>query len=216
METGECGKFTVETSFFLKKNRAKPMRNMRLKRIFFASISPKSIKTVFWGIIFFLPYQTFGADDAQIAIKFENKNLIPKMELYEVREDTLDTVARTKVVHDFKQLPLGKKINETIKITPGKARTFALVMSNTTDKNVYFFATPHIPHPPDASIGYFFECLCNNHVYKITPKSVWYRVVRLEINKSFSPKKSEITHTLVGVPESDVGTKYKKVIFNEE
>lgn len=137
------------------------------------------------------------------------------MQVYELRDGSLDAVTRTRVTRSESQLPIGKEIKGALVLQPGRARTFVLVMRNTTDKEFHFFATPHIPSPPEASIGYLFECLCNSHVFKIASKSIWYRVVRLELNENFSTPKSSLKHTLVGVPADEVGVKYKKVIFNE-
>lgn len=166
-------------------------------------------------VVFFAGHSAL-ARNVDLAVGFDYKGLNQHMQLYTLKDGVLDTVAKTRVVKSLAKAPVGKLIQGSLKMKAGEGQTFVLVMNNKSDKDIFFFAAPHIPSPPEASIGFFFECLCNSHVYKVTPHSIWYRVVRLEINEDFSPAKAEIRHTIVGVKAADVGTKYTKVIFNEE
>jgi hypothetical protein len=91
---------------------------------------------------------------------------------------------------------------------------FALVIENTADTDYYFFAVPHELNPHHASAGHYFECLCNGRVFKVPAKSTWYRIVRLNLNKSFQKiDKFEISHQIVGLEKNEVMLNYKERLY---
>jgi len=136
----------------------------------------------------------------QVDITWEYNNLSTPMELYELKGRQY--LWKTESVNSMALAPVGQKIvNSTFVIEQGKVRRFALVMKNTTDKPIYFFAAPHSAKPAEHSLGFKFKCLCINHAYTINPGQVWYRVVELRISKGLTTKKLAISHMLSGLNE---------------
>lgn len=173
---------------------------------------------------------TFGQPRAAIdetkvpvRIDFLYKNTNLKIKLYDVKESYRFSVARTALVKKLKDAPILSEIKSPMLISEKFPLTFALVVENKDSKAHYFFAAPHFFDPPDLSIHTFFDCLCNGHVYKVAPNSVWFRIVRLELVNSESlktiikkNKSFKIIHDFVEVPESVAQKEYKVIEYNTD
>jgi hypothetical protein len=100
----------------------------------------------------------------------------------------------------LEELPVSQEIADaTVKISPGGKKQFILVWKNDSDKPVYFFAAPHHVEPQEWSLGFKFHCLCTNHVYSAQPGEYWYRVVELDLDKSYVGSAVDIVHSLIAV-----------------
>ncbi len=106
----------------------------------------------------------------------------------------------TRSVADIASAPIGKAIDRaSFDLAPGQWKRFAMVVQNTGDKPVYFFAAPHTVHPEEAALGFKFKCLCVNRAYTIGPKETWYRILELRLSRDFAGSELTLTHTLVGI-----------------
>jgi hypothetical protein len=100
------------------------------------------------------------------------------------------------------QLPIGDEIvNGALEVKPGSATRFVLVMRNTTNAPMYFFAAPHHVNPVQLSLGFKFKCLCINHAFEVPPGHTWYRVVELRMDEGFKGNEITIEHALIGLDE---------------
>jgi hypothetical protein len=100
------------------------------------------------------------------------------------------------------QLPIGDEIVDgALEVKPGSATRFVLVMRNTTNAPMYFFAAPHHVNPVQLSLGFKFKCLCINHAFEVPPGHTWYRVVELRMDEGFVGKEITIEHALIGLDE---------------
>ena len=125
---------------------------------------------------------------------------LPAVKIYEPAAGRPITVWETQSVKNLSLAPVGKEISDsTLRLIPGSTTTFVLVMQNTTNKTFHFFAAPHYVNPPEFSLGFKFKCLCINHIFKVGPKEVWYRVVELNLAKEFVGNHLDITHSIIEV-----------------
>lgn len=159
------------------------------------------------------------AHAAFVEVKWEYENFPLKIELHEPEPGTKFSISKTGFLANEgakETKPFGERWKKnSFDLTPGDSRPFVLVIKNESDKDKYFFATPHVVHPEHSALGYHFECLCNHNIFKVPAKSTWYRVVRLQIWKEYKAKKLGLIHTIVGVPEQDALTKFKARLQNE-
>lgn len=166
--------------------------------------------------------KAFGADSKiKVDIKFEYKDTPLRIKLYEVTPEFVYSTARTALAKKMKDLPVTKPMASSILFSDKlKAKTFALVVENSSAENKYFFATPHTLDPVQASLGVLFECLCNHHVYKIPPKQIWYRIVRLKVDTSEANMKKvkhvKVVHSFVEVPEQDALKNYRSMFYDQD
>jgi hypothetical protein len=103
---------------------------------------------------------------------------------------------------DPSKLPFGPEIGDSkIQVQRGGHKRFVLVLTNSGDKPLYFFAAPHQVTPPELALGFKFKCLCINHAFKVGPKETWYRVVELRISDGYEGKGMQLKHTVIGITE---------------
>jgi cytochrome c oxidase assembly protein Cox11 len=87
----------------------------------------------------------------------------------------------------------------TLTLEPGQDRRFVLVVQNTGDQPLYFFAAPHVVQPPDQALGFKFKCLCVNRAYIVGPHETWYRVVEFRLSPDFAGQQLTVMHTIIGI-----------------
>lgn len=159
-----------------------------------------------------------SAHSARAVISFKYESEIPRIELFEVNPLLSNFVNRTGIYPHGSPpspAPAGKKwAKNSFELSPGKYRSFVLLMKNDSDKDRYFFAVPHLVKPGSAALGHHFECLCNHSVFKVPRGHSWYRIVRLQLSKHFSAASIELTHSIVEVSEAEVQTTYAGKVFN--
>lgn len=144
--------------------------------------------------------------------KFEQK-----IDVYDVTNEKRAFVSETGIVANKKQAPIGSLFPNGIIEVTRPSRTVVLVVNNTSNKDLYFFAVPHTLNPSHASAGHYFECLCIGRLYHVPPNKVWYRIVRLNLNDTFQDvSKFEINHKIEGVAKTDALTTYKERIYAGE
>jgi hypothetical protein len=163
----------------------------------------------------YLPPALAGVSN--ISITWTKKDFPLEMEIYSVRPEKAAFVTETGHVKDIKDSPADKLLNGKMTVQTNSSEPAVLIVKNPTEKDFYFFAVPHELNPHHASAGHYFECLCNSRVYKVPAKSVWYRIVRVNLNSSFQNLKSfEINHQLIGISEADAKGKYKDRLYEKD
>lgn len=153
----------------------------------------------------------------EVDLTWSNENLPLKMQVYSVKKDHESFISETKVVKSLQEAPVVSDLKGHVVATLNGSTTVVLVMKNDTDKDVYLFAVPHELNPHHASAGHYFECLCIGRVYKIPQKTIWYRIVRINLNSTFQAMKSfEINHKLIGLTKEQVEADYKDRLYEKE
>lgn len=150
-----------------------------------------------WGAA---PQGTPDAPQVKIDIQFEYKNFAPRVALYEVKANA--RLWDTKSVASAKDAPIAGPMQGTVlAMAPGQDRRFALVVQNTGDQPLYFFAAPHVVQPPEQALGFKFKCLCVNRAYKVEPHETWYRIVEFRLSPDFAGDGLTVMHSIIGIDE---------------
>lgn len=172
-------------------------------------------------LIFFLAFflsgalvaQTSKKNSVQASFSFEYKNFPLKVETYNVKPGSRYDIAETRNVKDMSKAPVTNMFKGKLSLERGSKESFALVIKNQSDKDQYFFASPHLIDPIESTRGQHFECLCNHHLFRVKKKSVWYRIVAYEIAADYSFANVDLKHTIIGIPESEAKKKYKDAVY---
>ncbi len=179
-----------------------------------------SWKTVFL-VTFNLTHFAFADQikfDVNILFRYP-KRTTNRIQTYSVKDEFKYSIARTGTAANLDKTPAKAKIDSHFTFTKDAHETsFVLIVENKTKNTTYFFAAPHTYKPEGASISAVFECLCNHHVYVIPPKSVWYRIVRVDVDFDTLPKgvkQAELIHDFIEVSESDAKSKYRKLMYEQ-
>ena len=147
---------------------------------------------------------------SRVKITWSYENFPEKIELYSPTPGKEAYISETKVVSTLGEAPVVKNLGEEIIANHNSSTTAVLVIRNNQKNTLYFFAVPHELNPHHASAGHYFECLCIGRLFKISPGKIFYRIVRLNLNKSFKGLKTfTINHQIVGVSEAEANTTYK-------
>lgn len=150
----------------------------------------------------------------QVHLNWTYKSFTEKVKVYNVTPMKAAFISETANVQKLAEAPVLNEVKEYFEVTKGSSKSVVLVIENSGDKDIYFFAVPHEVHPAPASAGHFFECLCVGKVFKIAPKSVWYRIVRVNLNSSFQDiLKFDIEHQIVGLTEAEFMKSYKDRLY---
>jgi hypothetical protein len=166
-----------------------------------------------------VPRHLSGAEpvkEAVVKIRWRYESFPEKVQLYDVSEEVRFDISQTKSVERIDDAPLNGEFPDTFRMDTGTSRSFALVIDNKSGSDLYFFATPHVIHPGEAAHRHRFECLCNSKVFKVPKGRVWYRIVRFDLEKDFDKPELEATHTIVGLSEKEVQSKYQKALYEPE
>ncbi|TGK52753.1 LIC11469 family lipoprotein adhesin Lsa20 [Leptospira bouyouniensis] len=140
------------------------------------------------------------ANKVKLDVKWEYTSLPLEMEIREPSGAQSLTLWTTGTVQEGKRAPFGDPIPDAqIVLKPGSKKQFLLVMKNTTENPVYFFAAPHSAMPVEHSFGFKFKCLCVNHAFSIPPNETWYRVVEIRLAPDFLGDSLVLTHNLIGI-----------------
>ncbi len=151
----------------------------------------------------------------QLTWKYEDFPL--KMQVFNVKPQKSKFISETANVKMISDSPALGEIKGPVLVQSNTSYPVVLIVENKTDQDQYFFAVPHELHPPDASVGHYFECLCVGKVYKIPSKKIWYRIARINLDKTFqNMKKFEIDHKIVGIKKADALTKYAERLYEKE
>lgn len=178
--------------------------------------------TLIAAVLISLGGASFAADsEIKVDIKFDYKDTQLRMQLYEIQPEYLYSTARTALAKKISDVPVTKPMGNTVSFSEKhQAKTFALVVENKSAESKYFFATPHTFDPAQTSLGVLFECLCNHHVYRIPPKQIWYRIVRLKVDAKEinlkSTRRIQISHAVVEVPEKEALKNYRAMLYDQE
>lgn len=141
-----------------------------------------------------------ASPQVKIDIQWEYKNFTLPMALYEVKGNA--RLWDTKSVPSINDAPIGERIqNPALMIAPGQNKRFVLVVQNTGDKPLYFFAAPHVVQPAEEALGFKFKCLCVNRAYKVGAHETWYRVVEFRLSDEFAGSGLTVMHSIIGIDE---------------
>jgi hypothetical protein len=154
------------------------------------------------------------AAPAAISVTFRYEKFPLQLELYNVKRPARDRVAETAVTGDLAHSPITKPLRGKIPLGPESEKAFAMVVHNTTKEAVYFFAVPHVIRPAASSLGLHFECLCTGKIYKVPPGAFWYRIVRLQTDKTFHAAVAELEHSIIGVSAAEANGIYKNQLHD--
>lgn len=139
----------------------------------------------------------------RVSLAWQNHGLDAQMDSYLLPEGVRAKLWDMGTGEDVGQLPIGDAIEGGhLLVTPGSVTRFVLVMKNTTDAPLYFFAAPHHVNPVQLSLGFKFKCLCINHAFEIPAGHTWYRVVELRMDEGFVGDAITIEHALIGLDEA--------------
>lgn len=122
------------------------------------------------------------------------RNVKIDLSLYELNRLSFEKVIGTHGdLLDDRQLDGGKKIKDfKVTLKTGDVKILGLVVENLTDKELDFFVSPHEANPTEYSLDFKFNCLCYSHVYKVKPKSRWYRIMRIAMSEEGTEAKTII------------------------
>lgn len=96
------------------------------------------------------------------------------------------------------KLPVVRALtDQKLEMRPGEQSVLYLVAKNNSKKKVRFFVVPHEISPPEASLGFHFNCLCFNHVYTVAPGKLWYRVMLLKTEGTANAGSVSLKHRIV-------------------
>lgn len=136
----------------------------------------------------------------KVNIAWRYQNFLLTAAIYEVKGQP--HLWETKSVATLAAAPVTEPIaGSSFELAAGHKKRFALVVQNTGDKPLYFFAAPHTVQPEERALGFKFKCLCINRAYTIAPHETWYRIVEFRLSEDFSGPELTITHTLIGIDE---------------
>lgn len=168
-------------------------------------------------ILLSLSQSVYARPTTQVKLTWDNESLPLKMQVYTVKKEKAAFISETGVAKTLQETPAVAEVRGPITATLDGGTPEVLIMKNDSDQDVYFFAVPHEMNPHHASAGHYFECLCIGRVYKVPKKSVWYRIVRINLNNSFEKLKSfEINHKLIGLTKAQVDEQYKDRLYEKE
>lgn len=175
----------------------------------------KSIWIIWLGLSLHSGLQEARAqsDQAPVELRFVSKDFPAKVEVYEPHSDVTHSISETRALPSRAELPIVGKPLKSLSVAKGKHKSAVLVIENTTDKTIYFFAVPHRVEPPENVLGFHFECLCNHTVFQIPARHIWYRVVRVHLGAAPLEAPQRIEHSIIGVKPEDALGKYKNNLF---
>lgn len=154
------------------------------------------------------------APAVKVNIQWEYKKFSDTVAIYEVKG--APRLWETRSVPSLKAAPVGELIEGSVfSIQPGQKKRFALVVKNTSDKPIYFFAAPHVVHPVEHSLGFKFKCLCINHAYTINPKETWYRIVEFRLANEFEGDALSVLHSIIGIDQKRADSFSKEAVIPE-
>lgn len=132
---------------------------------------------------------------------FDNKkNLKFEYSIYEVdREKFKEKIGIFGDLFAIEQLENPTAIpNFKFDLKTGDSKILALVVENKSDRTINFYVSPHESNPADTTLDFKFNCLCYNHIYKIKPKSKWFRIMKLHQTKEITPsRKVKLRHHVI-------------------
>ncbi len=154
------------------------------------------------------------AKNSLVKIDFKYSKFPLKIETFEVEPLAQFNISQTGLVKDLKDAPVAGPLDPKIKVEIPGQKSFVLVVRNTTKKDLYFFASPHVLHPQEHSLGHYFECLCIHHVFRVPANRIWFRIVRLNLDQAGRTAPSAITHTIIGLTTAQVKKEYSKQLYD--
>jgi len=134
---------------------------------------------------------------------FQTRNFPLKVRLFNASEKKKLKIGSTVIVKNIRDLPANREWpNQIIPSFAGEDRKFLFVIENQTEKDFYFYATPHSWNPEEDAIGSTLYCLCYNTLFRIPAGSIWYRVGLITSQPVKMGERTTIVHRIVGVDKS--------------
>ncbi len=92
--------------------------------------------------------------------------------------------------------------NDSISLGDEEKAVLYLLVKNTGPKKLKFSVAPHSTEPGASALGFYFNCLCNGHVYEVGPHDVWYRIMVLKTSKQGKDSIVSLDHEIFEVTPS--------------
>jgi hypothetical protein len=137
-------------------------------------------------------------------LKWRYKKFPANIRLFEVSNSTVPRLNVTLNDNNWeKNLPIVREITDgKVTLEGASFKMLAMVVENTSDKPLYFYAAPHSIEPAQGSLGVKFYCLCFGDIFRIRPKTTWYRLVQVRVFPSNRTPEITMVHEILGIDEA--------------
>lgn len=133
-------------------------------------------------------------------LQWEYKDIPFQFKVYEAPSYVHTRLWETKEIKSLSELPLMRELSKgEVKVNAGGSVHMFLVAQNTTKKEINFGVAPHSTDPIESALGFSFKCLCNGHVYKVSPGNYWYRIIKIQTNSSMRGDRVQLKHIVFAV-----------------
>lgn len=133
-------------------------------------------------------------------LKFTYNNFPFKIRIFDALDPRKLVSGKFHNVKDLAGAPIGNEYkNGEIQVARGDSRKFVLVIENTEDKPLHFYVAPHSTDPMQSALNHKFFCLCTGQIYFVKPKSVWYKVVTMNVEDTADIETITQVHKVIGV-----------------
>lgn len=139
----------------------------------------------------------------EVKLEWNYKNFPLRIRAFELSDPMNLDLNRNFTVPNIQASPLTSELR-SINVRKGSFRNFALVVQNDSDRDVYFYVSPHDMNPSTLSLGTRFRCLCYGHVYRAPAKMTWYRTVQMRAEKEADGSKLKIDHAVIGLSDKEL------------
>lgn len=145
--------------------------------------------------------------DVRLSVVMEYDKFPLKMQILLPTKEKAINIGETAVISLEEPFPAtGPFLDGMVRKTGGNT-PFMMAIENRTDTTHYFFASTHVMRPDEAGFGVRIACLCVHKIFAVPPKSKWYRIGNLNLNKFVFSDKATIVHRLHGVSLKEIEEK---------
>lgn len=139
-------------------------------------------------------------ESIDVKLEFTYNNFEFPIRIYQILDSSKIKSAKVNVSRDRKDLPFGTEYTgRSVKVRKGGVQSVAIAIENTTEKAVFFFAAPHDTVPSENSLGNKFSCFCYGQVYRVPPKSTFYRIATIQTIENSLGNEVIFRHKIVGI-----------------
>lgn len=136
-------------------------------------------------------------DALEFRLRWEQRGLSLKPRLFVAPLEEATHLGDTQVAADLAKVRGLREIKDgMLRVAPGNKVVLHLVLENQSAKEAAFSVAPHHIAPPEASVGFDFQCLCNGRTYRVPPRQFWIRTLALRVHPEGRPQKIELKHVI--------------------
>lgn len=144
-------------------------------------------------------------ESLDVLLDFTYANFQPKVKVYEYAPKIGALPGQWTVVKKKSDMPIGNEITtKKHKFRKGAVKQIVFAVENETDKDLYFYASPHDTAPPEHSLGNKLTCFCYGVVYKVPAKSIWYRIGHVTVETASIGNEIVFRHKIIGITPEQV------------